>query len=430
MEEEIRPDWAYGKTPDEVLFSQAFYRQHKLTYHNGSFYDINGRVHNEGVLRQEIFRMVKMYYRSGLQTKVDNLLSALRMELLSDDIQRDMHLIHVANGTVDFRGDFTEYKYICGYRLPVTFTVEDYPPQQWLKFLDELLEPEDILTLQEYMGYCLIPSNAAQKMLMIIGEGGEGKSRIGVVMRAMLGDAMKNGSISKVEHNPFARADLQDVLLMVDDDLKLEAMASTHYLKSIITADTPMDLERKGEQSYQGRLFCRFMAFGNGSLQALHDRSYGFFRRQIVLTAKPRDPNRVDDPFLGEKLAEEANAIFFWALDGLCRLSQNNFRFTISQRSKSNWNQVVKESNNIVEFLDSEGYIRLGEEESCSSRQLYARYEDWCEDNALRPLSPRSFWTFMSSQARTYNLTPTNNIYIGNGKRARGFYGIGTVTQF
>ncbi len=35
-------------------------------------------------------------------------------------------------------------------------------------------------------------------MLMLIGKGGEGKSRIGLVMRSLLGDSMNTTSIQKV----------------------------------------------------------------------------------------------------------------------------------------------------------------------------------------------------------------------------------------
>ena len=66
---------------------------------------------------------------------------------------------------------------------------------------------------------------------------------------------------------------------MVDDDVKMEALSSTHYVKAIITAETPMDLERKDEQSYQGDIYVRFIAFSNGDLEALYDHSEGFFRR-------------------------------------------------------------------------------------------------------------------------------------------------------
>ena len=63
------------------------------------------------------------------------------------------------------------------------------PPIQWLKFLDELLIPEDVQTLQEYIGYLLIPSTKAQKMLILTGKGGEGKSRIGLLLKKLLGPA-------------------------------------------------------------------------------------------------------------------------------------------------------------------------------------------------------------------------------------------------
>ena len=196
--------------------------------------------------------------------------------------------------------------------LPVAYNPNAPQPKRWLRFLSELLDQEDIPTLQEFMGYCLIPTTKAQKMLMIIGKGGEGKSRVGVVLRALLGDSVANGNLNKVETNRFARADLEHTLLMVDDDMKTEGLPQTNYLKSMITAELPMDLEKKGQQSYQGDLHVRFLGFGNGSLKALYDRSDGFFRRQIILTTKKKPKDRIDDPFLSEKLVAEKEGIFLW----------------------------------------------------------------------------------------------------------------------
>ena len=71
-----------------------------------------------------------------------------------------------------------------------------------------------------------------------------------------------------------------------------------------------MDLERKGKQSYQGWMYARLLAFSNGGLQALYDRSDGFYRRQLMLTTKPKPPGRTDDPYLGEKLKAETEGIF------------------------------------------------------------------------------------------------------------------------
>ncbi len=82
--------------------------------------------------------------------------------------------------------------------------------------------------------------------------------------------------------------------------MRMEALRQTNYVKSIVTAQGKMDLERKGKQSYQGWMFARLLAFSNGDLQALYDRSDGFYRRQLVLTTKEKPVDRADDPDLAE----------------------------------------------------------------------------------------------------------------------------------
>ena len=77
----------------------------------------------------------------------------------------------------------------------------------------------------------------------------KGKSQIGVVLSRLFGCNMKDGSIGKISENRFARADLEHTLLCVDDDMRMEALRQTNYVKSIVTAQGQMDLERKGKQS-------------------------------------------------------------------------------------------------------------------------------------------------------------------------------------
>ncbi len=279
------------------------------------------------------------------------------------------------------------------------------------------------------MGYCLIPSTKGQKMLIITGKGGEGKSRIGVVLRALLGANMSTGSIAKIETSPFARADLEHELVLLDDDMKLEALPQTNNIKSIITAELPMDLEKKGKQSYQGDMYVRFLALGNGTLQSLYDRSIGFFRRQIILTAKEKSPDRKDDPFIAEKMCCEAEGIFLWALEGLHRLIRNDYKFTVSEAAKENMEAAVADGNNIIEFLDSEGYIRFETDSTVSSKDLYVVYKLWCEDNALAPLAQKSFCSYLKQNESSYRIRYTNKVNIGRDKYVRGFVGMAILQR-
>ena len=416
--------WFDGKAINEVIFCEEFLRDYPMITVNGTFFTVNGIVNDENRLKKEIYDRIKPYVTSNIAKRVTNLLDVMRMECCAADLLLYQDRIHVANGTYHLDGTFSTEKDYCRNRLPVAYHPEAPQPVTWLHFLSQLLEPEDILTLQEFIGYCFIPSTKGQKMLMLTGKGGEGKSRIGVVLRALLGTNMKTGSVAKVETSNFARADLEHELLMLDDDMKLEALPQTNNIKAIITAELPMDLERKRQQSYQGDLYVRFIGLGNGVLQALHDRSVGFFRRQIILTTKEKDPNRKDDPYIAEKMTAEAEGIFLWALEGLHRLIANDFRFTLSQSALDNLNDAVSDGNNIIDFLASEGYIRFRADYEASSKNLYAVYKQWCDENALNSLSQKSFGSFLKQNESRYNLEYTNKVNIGGGRFARGFVGI------
>ena len=361
----------------EPEYCRDFLSRHPMRCINNRFYTVDGPLTDESKLKRTIYEEISPWLHAKVAQTVEQIIKALKLAAYTDPLPLQCDRIHVANGTCFLDGTFTEEKEYCGNRLSVSYRADAPAPEHWLCFLSELLEPEDIPALQEYLGYCLIPSTKGQKMLMLIGKGGEGKSRIGVVMNAIFGLNMNTTSIQKVENSRFARADLEGKLLMVDDDLDMNALTKTNYVKSIVTAELRMDLERKKEQSYQGQLYVRFLCFGNGALTALHDRSDGFFRRQIILTTKDKPADRFDDPFLAEKLIAE-----------------------------------------------KEGYVAFKADYEASTKNLYAAYKRWCEDNAENPLSPKSFANQLSQNAERYHLEPVNNLHIGGGKRCRGYMGI------
>ena len=261
-------------------------------------------------------------------------------------------------------------------------------------------------------------------MMVIKGSGGEGKSQIGVVLSAIFGGYMKDGSIAKVSENRFARADLEHQLLMVDDDMKMEALKQTNYVKSIVTAQGKMDLERKNRQSYQGWMFCRLLAFSNGDLQSLYDRSNGFYRRQLILTTKEKSPDRMDDPDIADKMKAEAEGILLWMFEGLQRLIANKFQFTESERTRNNREYVKRDSVNLLEFMEDEGFVRLHADCGASSKEIYETYAMWCEENAMTPMKPRSVSDFLVANEKKYNLEHTNTIINAAGRRVWGFLGI------
>ena len=93
-----------------------------------------------------------------------------------------------------------------------------------------------------------------------------------------------------------------------------------------------------------------------------------------MLTTKDRTAGRADDPFLVDKLLPEKEGIFLWCLEGLHRLIGNNYQFSISGKARENMETVKRSSNNAIEFLQSEGYIRFKADSEASSKAIYKAY--------------------------------------------------------
>ena len=381
----------------EPAYCEALLSRKPMVCVHGKLYGFDGLC-PDGEVSREILLDIRDYVTSNVASKVSNLLSALKIYCSVDQLPVCEDRIHFMNGTYFLDRGFVPQKEICMNRLPVNYNPQAAEPARWISFLRELFYEDEIPMVQEFLGYCLIPTTRAQKMLLVIGNGGEGKSRIGRVMRAVFGDNMNVTSIQKLACDRFCRADQEGILVVVDDDMRMDALEDTNNLKQIVTVEGKVDLERKGQQSVQGLLYVRVMGFGNGTLSALYDRSDGFYRRQLVVLTKPKDKDRIDDVMLGEKLAAEVEGIVLWMLEGLHRLISQDFHFTISERTRQNMDEIRRSDNNIMEFYESTGYIRFEKGTYASTRDLYIAYVQWCMDNAEKPLSEKTF----STQPRGY----------------------------
>lgn len=423
-EDQQTVSWFDGKKINEVEFCDYYLKKHPVKYIMNNFYDIDG-VYSMEKLRQEIFNMIRPYVTSSLQRRVDSLINALIITASCENIPISDDRVHVNNGTILLENmTFTKEKEFCLNRLPVNYNPDAAKPKKWLEFLNQLLYEEDIPTLQEYIGYTFIQTTRAQSMLLIIGNGGEGKSRVGLVIGSLLGTNMNKCPLDKLAKDKFCRADQEGKLLMIDDDMKMEALSETNIIKAIVTMEGTMDLERKGRQSVQGILYVRLIGFGNGTLSALYDKSDGFYRRQIVLHTREKPVDRKDDRMLIDKLNNEIEGIFLWCLEGLKRLIENDFHFTISDRAKKNLEESKKEDDNFIEFFESEGYVMLEHGTRASTKDLYYAYVTWCKDNVEKPRSEKSFSKYLKQYAEHMGLVYDKNMDAGFGKKVRGYYGI------
>lgn len=435
------PDWVipteHGNQIEENIFCQEYLnRNGEMKCITGFFYNVDGLV-DMGKIVHDVYDKIQFYIFKDVAQRARKIVDCLSLYTYSAPIAPDLDRIHVNNGTLIINGagfTFEPQKYFCTNRLKVDYVDSIRRPDKWRAFLDNLLDHTDQLTLQEYFGYCLLPTTKAQTALFIIGKGGEGKSVVGAVLKAIFGDTLTAGAVEDLDNGSkarFARVKLVSKLVMLDDDVELAALEKTAFLKQLITARVPSEIEPKGKPSFEALLYARIVAFGNGAISSLYDTSDGFFRRQLILSAKPKDPTRTDDPNIIESILTEKEKIFVWALQGLERLIKNNYKFTVSEQTRQNVEVAKRDSNNIIKFMDS-GRVVIDHNtaRSITVRELYDIYQDWCYESAEKARTPYTFTRFLHDNEKKYGIKYSENVHKADGKRARGFIGIGNIHAY
>lgn len=430
----IYPDWIYlterGKRQiNELKYCAYITAKLQIKTIKGKILTIDKEL-EDGELENLVFSEISEYITQDIALRTKKLVSAIKIYSFSQPLKADSSHIHLQNGTYSVASKtFDTAKKWCVNRLSVSYNPNAPTPTKWLCYLHDLLNPDDITTLQEFLGYCLIPTCKAQIMLFLIGSGGEGKSVIADILRALMGDDnLNDDKVHELQSNRFKVANCENKLLNIDDDLNFKALEDTGLIKSVITGAN-ISVEQKGKQAYKIKPYCRLLAFGNGALNSLYDHTTGFYRRQVIINTKPKPNDRIDNPFLADEIiATELEAILLWLIEGLNRLIANNYKISISANSKQALADLRSEAFNFVDYLQDTDEVQFDERYEETSVDIYAGYCMWCYTNALKPLKNRTILTYLKDHATEYNVQPSEHIY-KNNKRARGFKGI-RVTKY
>lgn len=436
QEEEAAPThpvWTSGsgdsRKLNEQMYVTEFIAQKQVRCINNKLYSVDGAI-EDGKARQLIIRDILPYVKTNHGDKADKLLRSIKALCYTEPPKPDTERLHFPNGTLskDENGLFTvfsEEKDFCLNRFPVNYNPDAPRPELFLRYLNDVYQDDDQITIQQYCGYCLLPTTMLQKMLIIIGSGGEGKS----VLRSILDDAFGNSncikeSILTVESR-FGVANLENKLLFIDDDVSENAIHNARNLKTLVTNDGMISAERKGVQDNQINAYARFICFGNFTVQALYDTSEGFTRRQLILETKPKNPNRTDIPFLGRKITQnELEGVMIWLVNGLNDFIKNGYKIAVSDRTQNISDQIKRENDTVRLFLEECTEIVIEPGAAIYSETLTEVYKTFCEENVLISLRPNTFISAVKSKGKAKGIRFSTHVTI-NGRRRRGFEGIG-----
>lgn len=427
------PNWVWiderGKRHlNEPRYMDEFAAKHQLKFFSGSFYEIDGFI-TELALCQKIQKELELYFTERIAQLTKRVVDGMKNRFFIEDMPPCAEKIHIQGGyiTIDGSGLFTHFipkMEFCLNRLNISYDRAARQPQRFLRYLREVFKNDDIRTIQQFLGYCLIPTNKLQLALIIHGKGGEGKSQLGEILYSIIGE--KNLIQNKIQavQDRFGLANCANKLIYIDDDTDGKALQTTGNFKKLVTSKGKMEAEKKNVQQNSAQFYVRFLCFGNNIIEALYDDSDGFRRRLLILQTKSKEAERRNVRDLAQKIiAEEKEGIFLWLLDGLNELIKNGWELYVSDESRALSDKLKCESDTVNLFFTENPFIEFQRDSAMHTSDIYNQYYYWCSDNALKAVTKQRFAKTLYERRDEYGIEYIPQLCVNN-QRARGYRGI------
>lgn len=349
-------------------------------YQDGIY--INGYKHIEQTMIDMIPNLKKTQRREVLDY----------MELIAEEVTpSDARYIAFKNGIYDLVTDtLLPYspEYVITNRIPWDY-IPDAQSELAERTLNKLAcdDPSIVALLQECIGYCFYRRNELGKAFILTGDKSNGKSTFLDVIKYMLGDENISALDLKELGDRFSTSMMFGKLANLGDDIGDDFLSGTQVstFKKIVTGNR-IKAERKGQDPFEFNPYIK-MLFSANDIPRMKDKTGAVLRRLVIIpfnaTFTVNDPDF--DPYIKYKLVEQGSIEYLIrvGVEGLQRVIQQN-HFTQSERVDREIKEYEEENNPIAGFIEDQGLDMI---ENQLTADVYKRYQVFCADNYLTPMS-------------------------------------------
>ena len=397
-----------SKPPTESMIADEIIKKHNVIFVDKiGFYEWDGKrwckISDAAIKNYADTLYGKQFSTAQRITAVCNLLKGRTLR----DIVFDRNpVVTFQNGTLEINtGVFRAHSELdyCSICMDYNYDPNASCPT-WEDFIQKITndEPISMETLQFIGGYVLFPDCKHQKVFVLMGDGGNGKSVYLEILQKIFGDE----NVTHIEPNgltqEFQRIRLKDSLLNIGADINSDFSRGEIREWLLKIADgTTIQACYKGMTHVDFIPRCKLIYACNQMPTA--DVVNGLNRRfqfvnfpcRFVENPDPNDPLQHErDIDLIPKLLKELPGIFNWCYDGYKTLQVVGY-FTDTPDQSDMLRLFETTSNPVSVFC--EDYIFKG---TMPRDEIYEWYKDWCDKTGHKPLSREKFLPKFREQMR------------------------------
>jgi len=380
--------------------------EHPIVYNQNKSYIYNGKYWKELDQKEVMNLLNKSTSKMGVKP-LDNKFYKFKDELYKQFISTADTLFHrdndgavkinLLNGTYEFTQglgrlrDFDKNDFIT-YQLPFKYDPQAESPK-FQEYLDYVLPDKELQdVIAEYLGYVFLRSGSgsfkAEKMLVLYGEGANGKSVLFEIVAAMIGkENISNFSLKELtDDNGYNRAMIAGKLLNYCTEI--EGKVGNSYLKKMVSGE-PLTARVPHGVPFTVYDIPKIIVNSN-ILPKNPENTNGFFRRFLIVPFTVTVPREKQDKELHQKIiTTELSGVFNWVQKGLDRLVTNK-RFTHSDIVENASKKYQITSNNVKLFIEDEEYLK-SKDETILLKELYDEYVTYCYESGYKKLGKVNF---------------------------------------
>lgn len=343
--------------------------------------------------------------------------------------EREPGVIHLLNGMLDVRQsppflDSFSPNYFSRNQVRHTYAPGAPCPLWKEKLLADALDEDDQALLQKIAGMCLLGNNLLQRIVILTGQAGSGKSQIAQVIQGIIG--RHNVSQLRTEHldERFEAEGFIGKTLLVGSDVPGSFLnrASAAQLKSLTGGDY-LQAEIKGGRRVDITGNFNVLITCNSRLVIKTDEDSGAWRRRLVILAFNRPPPRDKIPDLAKLiLATEASGVLDWMIAGaqaVLRDAEDHGRLVMSPAQSGRIEALLNESESVRHFVETA--LEVLEREAgvtTTNDELLEAYRDFCAERGWNALPDSTFLNQVRDLVlRVHSLSHSNDIKRKQGER-------------
>ena len=341
-------------------------------------------------------------------------------------------LIACRNGILQLSGRKL-LKFDPTYHFRTKLAVDFVPGAKCDRFIKQVLKPTlataDLDLLQRFFGMALLGQNPAQTLLILVGQGGDGKGVCVRILRGILGSSTVASLRTTQLTSRFEIGRLSGRTLLYGADVRSDFLnnSSAFVIKSLTGGDF-MTGERKNSNT-QLEIAGHFnvLVTCNARPRIMLDGDIEAWRRRLRIIRFKPPSYKEEIPDLSEQIVrEEGPGVLNFMLAGLDKLRAADYRLDIKGDQVGLVDDLLMESQSHVAFANSK--LKADPSGNLTVSDCYDAYSSFCAGRQWTPMTRNKFGElFPKAVQQQFGLTPRNDIRGPDNKAQRGWKGVAAI---